>query len=73
MVEKVSGVKLRIEDGPRRAGDPAELVAASSKIRSALGWKPGHEELEVICSTAFRWEAKSQRLPPGQKRHASVS
>jgi UDP-glucose 4-epimerase len=73
MVEKVSGVKLRIEDGARRAGDAAELVAESSKVKRALGWKPRHEELEVICATAFQWEAKSQRVPPGQRRHASVS
>jgi UDP-glucose 4-epimerase len=58
MVEKVSGVKLRVEEGPRRAGDPAQLVAESSKVKGGLGWRPQHDELEVICSTAHRWEAK---------------
>ena len=58
MVEKVSGVKLRIEEGPRRAGDAGELVAEASKIRKTLGWGPRHNDLGVICSTAHRWEEK---------------
>ena len=71
MVEKVSGVELRIEGGARRAGDAAELVAGSSKVKKALGWKPRHEDLEVICSTAFRWEAKLQTDSPDQKKRVS--
>jgi UDP-glucose 4-epimerase len=58
MVEQVSGVKLRIEDGPRRAGDAAELVAEAGKIERALDWAPSHKELDVICLTAFQWEAR---------------
>jgi UDP-glucose 4-epimerase len=64
MVEKVSGVKLRIEDGARRAGDAAVLVAESSRIRKALGWGPQYDDLQVICSTAFQWEERSMRIPP---------
>ena len=60
MVEKVSGVKLRVEDGPRRAGDAAELVADAGKIRKELGWSPRHVELQKICGTAYRWESKSR-------------
>jgi UDP-glucose 4-epimerase len=71
MVEKVSGVKLRIEEGPRRAGDPAELVAEAGKIRKALGWGPRHDDLDVICATAYQWEAKFQGTPPDQRRHVS--
>jgi len=63
MVEKVSGVKLVVEDGTRRVGDAGELVAEAGKIRGVLGWKPRHEELEVICSTAYRWEAKLRGSP----------
>lgn len=61
MVEKVSGVKLRIEDGPRRSGDASASVAESSKIRQVLGWTPEHDDLKVICSTAYRWEAHVRR------------
>ena len=63
MVEKVSGVKLRIEDGARRAGDAAELVAEPSRIRMVLSWAPRHDELEVICSTAYQWEARTRTSP----------
>ena len=72
MVEKVSGVKLRVEEGPRRAGDPAELVAAAGKIKKAFGWKPKHENLDVICSTAYKWEVKLQEAPLDQRRRAST-
>jgi UDP-glucose 4-epimerase len=68
MVEKVSAVKLRIEDGPRRAGDTAELVAEAGKIRKVLGWKPEYDDLEVICSSAYRWEAKLRESPGQQAR-----
>ena len=58
MVETVSGVRLQIEDGPRRAGDAAALVAEGSKIREALGWLPRHADLREICATAYKWESK---------------
>jgi UDP-glucose 4-epimerase len=69
MVEKVSGVKLRVEEGPRRAGDPAELVAGASRVEQMLDWEPKHDDLDVICSTAYKWEAKLQGTPPDQRRH----
>jgi UDP-glucose 4-epimerase len=63
MVEKVAGVKLKLEEGPRRAGDAAELVAQSGKASKALGWEPRYARIEQICSTAYRWEAKRGRVP----------
>jgi UDP-glucose 4-epimerase len=42
---------------PRRAGDPAFLVASSKKIRSELGWKPKFD-LSAILRTAYNWEKK---------------
>jgi len=68
MVEKVSGKKLRVEDGARRAGDPAELVAEASRVKQMLSWKPNHDDLDVICATAYKWEAKLQGAPPEQRR-----
>ncbi|MGQ0577417.1 MAG: UDP-glucose 4-epimerase GalE [Betaproteobacteria bacterium] len=67
-VQKAAGVKLPIEDGPRRPGDPPELVAESTRIRSVLGWKPKHDDLEVICSTAYQWEKRLRNRPqqPGR-------
>jgi UDP-glucose 4-epimerase len=42
----------------RRAGDPAVLVADSSRIRSELGWKPEYESLEAIIRSAWAWHQK---------------
>jgi len=61
MVESVSSVQLRVAEGARRAGDPANLIAGSSRIRQSLGWKPRLDSLERICSTAYRWEQKFRR------------
>jgi UDP-glucose 4-epimerase len=64
MVEKVSGAKLRIENGQRRAGDAAELVSDSAKIRRALGWRPRFDDVATICATAYRWERRLRRGAP---------
>ena len=37
--------------------DPASIVAASDKIRSQLGWKPEHDNLDLIVEHALMWEA----------------
>lgn len=53
--EEVSGRKITTKIGPRRAGDPPELVASSAKIRKELGWKPRYPELGGIIETAWKW------------------
>ncbi len=40
---------------PRRAGDPAQLIASSEKAKTILGWKPEHDDLEEIISSAWKW------------------
>jgi len=45
---------MRARHPAGRAGDPAELVAAASAIRKALGWKPRHPDLETIVRHAIR-------------------
>jgi UDP-glucose-4-epimerase GalE len=45
--------------GPRRAGDPARLVAAGDRIRSVLGWQPLNSSLDQIVATAARWHASA--------------
>ncbi|HEX9365397.1 MAG TPA: NAD-dependent epimerase/dehydratase family protein, partial [Vicinamibacterales bacterium] len=54
-VERVSGRKVPVTVGPRRAGDPAVLFASSDAIRTALGWTPGSADLDGIVDTAWRW------------------
>ena len=41
---------------PRRAGDPASLVADSSRIRKTLNWQPKYDDLNVMAATALAWE-----------------
>lgn len=52
-VEKVVGRKLPAEFAPRRAGDPAILVASAAKARSLLGWKPQYMDVEKIVQTVY--------------------
>ena len=55
-VRSVSGVEFRVDEGPRRAGDPASITATGEKIRKALGWVPKHDDLREMVSTALDWE-----------------
>jgi UDP-glucose 4-epimerase len=48
-VKAVSGVDFEVVEGSRRAGDPPELIADSSRIRERLGWTPNLDNLEIIC------------------------
>ena len=58
-VEKVIGRKLPVREGPRRAGDPPTLIADSSRIKQALGWKPQHDDIGDILTSALEWERRS--------------
>lgn len=55
-IEKVSGLKVNVKYGPRRAGDPAILTASIDKIKAELGWTPKYS-LEDIIKTAFLWHS----------------
>lgn len=55
VAEKVTGQSIKVNEAPRRAGDPAILVASSERIQSELGWKPQYPKLETIVETAWRW------------------
>ncbi|MDQ3099544.1 MAG: UDP-glucose 4-epimerase GalE [bacterium] len=59
-LEKVTGKELKVEYGPRREGDPAQLVASSDKIQKTLGWEPQYSGLETIIQTAYQWHKKHQ-------------
>jgi UDP-glucose 4-epimerase len=63
MVESVGGQKLDIREEPRRAGDPAYLVARAERIRAELGWAPRYDDLQAIVSSSLAWERKLQREP----------
>ncbi|MGH8020758.1 MAG: UDP-glucose 4-epimerase GalE [Opitutaceae bacterium] len=54
-VEKVTGKKIPVKYGDRRAGDPPSLYADSTKAQSELGWKIQFPTIDSIVETAWRW------------------
>ena len=55
VTRKVTGLDIKAEIAPRRAGDPATLIASSEKAIEELGWKPQYNSLETIIETAWNW------------------
>ncbi|MGI6041856.1 MAG: UDP-glucose 4-epimerase GalE [Candidatus Alectryocaccobium sp.] len=55
VARKVTGDEIPAEIAPRRAGDPAQLIASSKKAIDILGWKPEYDSLETIVSSAWNW------------------
>lgn len=55
-IERVTGHHVPHSFGPRRTGDPPELVADPAHARTALGWTPRHSDLETIVATAWAWQ-----------------
>ena len=55
VARKVTGHPIPAEVSPRRAGDPAQLVASSEKAKTILGWKPQYDDLETIIQSAWKW------------------
>lgn len=52
---KVTGHSIPTKVSPRRAGDPAVLIASSEKAKKVLGWKPLHADIKEIIETAWCW------------------
>ena len=57
-IKEISGVDFPVVETSRRAGDPACVVASVAKIREVIGWKPQHNSLDEIVSSALAWEKK---------------
>lgn len=57
-VERISRLPVNAIESPRRAGDPATLVAAPGAASELLGWLPQYSDLETIITTALRWHQK---------------
>jgi UDP-glucose 4-epimerase len=55
-VDSVAGGKIKRIFEPRRAGDPAMLVADSSLLRATVPWTPRFDRLETIIEHALAWE-----------------
>jgi UDP-glucose 4-epimerase len=57
-VKKVSKTDFKVELSPRRAGDPAAIVASCETAKTMLGWQPEFDDLKTIVKHAYKWEAK---------------
>lgn len=64
-VQRVTGRQVTVVDAPRRAGDPARLVADAIKAREELGWQAVYTDLELIVSHAWEWEKKQAGVETG--------
>jgi UDP-glucose 4-epimerase len=66
---RISGRDIPVHVAPRRAGDPAVLIASSARITRDLGWRPAHQRLDAIVGSAWAWmsfeEARNQFDLPG--------
>ncbi|TDJ71406.1 MAG: UDP-glucose 4-epimerase GalE [Proteobacteria bacterium] len=62
-IQNVSNTELNIREGPRRSGDPPSLVANAQRIRDTLGWRPQHQDISVICRSAYNWEKSRSNTP----------
>jgi UDP-glucose 4-epimerase len=65
VARQVTGHAIPAVETPRRAGDPARLVASSEKIQRELGWKAEQSSIENILQTAWAWH---ESHPKGWKK-----
>lgn len=58
IAREVTGRAIPVQEGPRRAGDPAVLVASSDKAFRELRWTPELQDLRVIIQSAWEWATR---------------
>ena len=58
VVKRVSGIDFPVVVSPRRAGDPAAILAKADRARTVLGWKPTRDNLDEIVRQALDWERR---------------
>ncbi|MEE7441773.1 MULTISPECIES: UDP-glucose 4-epimerase GalE [Methylobacterium] len=61
VVKRISGRDFEVRLCPRRAGDPAQIVAEAARIRDRLGWQPRHDDLDAIVGQALAWEERLEK------------
>jgi UDP-glucose 4-epimerase len=57
-VDRANGAPLRREMGPRRVGDPPQLVAGNRRLLETLQWRPSCDDIDTIVRHALAWERK---------------
>jgi UDP-glucose-4-epimerase GalE len=66
---RITGKEIKTVVGPRRAGDPPELVADANRAREVLDWEPKYQSVDEIVESAWRWH---QTHPQGYASTAGV-
>jgi UDP-glucose 4-epimerase len=61
---RVTGHAIPVEELPRRPGDPAVLIASSTRIGTDLGWKPKYSQLDAIVQSAWEWHQQRYQTQP---------
>ncbi|MCX8282167.1 UDP-glucose 4-epimerase GalE [Phyllobacterium sp. 0TCS1.6C] len=61
-VKRVSGTDFTVKLAPRRAGDPAVLVAGNERVRNEFGFVPRRADLDLIVGDALAWERQLQTV-----------
>ncbi len=57
--ERVTAKPIKVIEKPRRAGDPARLIAGSDKIKRELGWTPNFQSIDRIVESAWAWHVRN--------------
>ena len=59
--KEVTQLPIHVTMAPRRAGDPAKLVADNSKAKEILGWQPQYTDIKQIIQTAWNFHLKNSK------------
>jgi UDP-glucose 4-epimerase len=70
MAREVTGRDIPTRVSPRRAGDPAVLIASSARIKEELGWVPERQDLRAIITSAWKW---MEQHPHGYEQNQKSS
>jgi UDP-arabinose 4-epimerase len=60
-VERLSGRAVKVEESPRRVGDPAQLFASPEKARRELGWAAAATGIDAMVGSALNWHRKQSQ------------
>jgi UDP-glucose-4-epimerase GalE len=59
--ERVTGRSIRVENAPRRPGDPPVLIGSADRARGVLGWAPARSDLQLQISDSWNWIEKQNQ------------
>ncbi|MGH6860568.1 MAG: UDP-glucose 4-epimerase GalE [Phyllobacterium sp.] len=72
-VKRVSGVDFPVKTAPRRAGDPAALVAGNARVCSEFGFAPQRADLDLIVGDALAWERRLQTIRRNEEQQDRIA